>query len=151
MTNELSDEQREALGVLAVTLIPQSDDGPSAREAGVTEIWIDVTLAERPDLAEQLRMTLDAYKPEEGARAYLDRLERDAPAEFAQLTYAIAASFFKSPVAQEWLGSGRILDEYEGAEPEPTAVTEELLRPVRAMPSFYRPTDFVGGNGDERN
>lgn len=142
MTSTLNSGQRETLRLFALTLIPTSPDGPSADEAEVSSTWIDVTLAERPDLVPGLLRILDAYDGSE-ARPYLERLEREAKSEFAKLTYAIAGSYFKSPVAKEWLGFARLLDEYEGAEPEPTEATMELLQPVLAREPFYRPTSLV--------
>lgn len=148
MSGALDAKRRATLRAFALTLIPDSPDGPSAAEAGVAETWIDVTLAERPDLLPGLIRLLDAYDGAE-TRPYLERMEREAAGDFARLTYAIAASFFRSPVAKEWLGVTRILDEYEGAAPEPTETTEQLLRPVREMGPRYRPTEFRPEEGSE--
>lgn len=139
MTNELTAARRASLRRFAVTLIPESADGPSAVEAAVAEVWIDVILEERPDLVTRVMPLLDA---DDGAepRAHLERMEREDPDDFAALTYVIGAAFFRSPVAKDWLGATRILDEYEGADVEPTEATEQLLRPVREMGSRYRPT-----------
>ncbi|SCX05313.1 hypothetical protein [Candidatus Aquiluna sp. UB-MaderosW2red] len=141
MKSELTSVQRDTLRLFALTLIPSSPDGPSADEAEVAPTWIDVTLAERPDLVPGVLRILDAYDGSE-PRLYLERLEREAKGDFAKITYAIAGSYFKSPVAKEWLGFARILDEYESAEPEPTKETMELLQPVLARGAFYRPTSL---------
>jgi hypothetical protein len=133
------------LAALALALIPASPDGPSAAVAQVAERWIDLTLAERPDLAIAVRRELDAYGGS-SPRAYLERLERERADAFAQLTYAIAASFFRSPAAREWLDSTRILDEYEDADAEPTEATEHLLKPVRKMAPLYRATGITEGS-----
>lgn len=146
MSHDLSPSRRAKLAALALALIPPSPHGPSADQAEVAERWIDVTLAERPDLAVVMRRELDSYDGSD-PRAYLERLEHDHHDVFAQLTYAIAASFFRSPQALEWLGSTRLQDEYEDADTEPAESTERLLRPVRAMPPIYRPTDATEGSG----
>lgn len=152
MRDELQQQQRRTLKTFANTLIPASPDGPSADEAHVAEIWVDMVLAERPDLVPGLLRILDAYDGSE-PRAYLEQLQRKAKDEFDQLTYVIAGSFFASPEAKEWLGVTRLRDEYEGAEAEPAQATDALLRPVRAMKPFYRPTslkDAAGPSGVQR-
>ena len=140
MQPDLTPQQRERLARLAVTLIPEGAEGPSAAEARVAEEWIDVTLAERPDLRGALLDVLDGYD-DSAPRPFLERLQRERPAVFAAVTDLIAASFFRSPAAMAWLGYERMTDEYEGGEPEPTDETERLLAPVRAMAPIYRPTD----------
>jgi hypothetical protein len=148
MKNELTFGQRDTLRLFAQTLIPSSPNGPSADEAEVASKWIDTTLDERPDLVSGVLRILDAYDGSE-PRQYLERLESDARLEFAQITYVIAGAYFKSPAAKEWLGFVRVLDEYEGAETEPTMATMELLKPVLQLPPFYRPTSLVGHRSPE--
>lgn len=83
---------RREFGEVADVLIPAGDGAPSATEAGVATIGLDLVLAARPDLKPDLvRITRYAV----GMTA--SELRAASAADFDMLSLAVVAAYFMSP------------------------------------------------------
>lgn len=110
---------------------------PAASEAGVAGEWLDVLLASRPDLGEDLERILDAAAGQDPAALLRSLAEASDGADFAVLATVVPGAYYLNPAIRERLA-------YPGQEavpiPEPSldASDEELLQSVIDRGPIFR-------------
>ena len=133
----------EVLALLADALVPGGSGLPAATAAGVPGAGVQAVLAARPELRAPLERLLERLARTDPP-VDVAQLRRDAPEDFALLTFVVAGGYLQDPDVQSALGyAGRVaapLDEPD-AGPDFEA---DLLAPVRARGPVYRRTDQPG-------
>lgn len=144
MNDELmTEQQREAVYVIAETLIPEHDSAPSADQAGLAAQFLDEFFALREDLLPGFLETIDRADLDD-PRGFCDRLKAQEPGTFNALTFVIAGAYLLSPKARSWLRyEGQIGDPQDGS-PQPEYEPGGILDLVRARGPIYRPTPQLG-------
>ena len=145
MTGPITDEQREAVFVLAETLIPEHPDAPSADQAGLSARFLDEVLALRDDLLPAFLDIVDRADIKD-ARRFCDRLQADDPAAFDTLTFVIAGAYLLSPKARAWLNYDGQVGEAQDGSPQPEYAPGGLLDDVRGRGPIYRVTPGTGAS-----
>lgn len=138
-TTVLTDAQREAVYVLADTLIPEHASAPSADQAGVAAEFIDEVLSLRDDLVPGFLAILDRATTAE-PREFCEALRVDEPEAFSLLTFVIAGAYLLSPKARNWLHYKGQVGEPQDGSPQQEYGPGGLLDVVRARGPIYRPT-----------
>ena len=137
--NLMTDEQREAVFVLAETLIPEHAGAPSADQAGLSALFLDQFFDLRDDLLPAFLTIVDRADLED-ARSFCDRLRADEPAAFDTLTFVIAGAYLLSPKARAWLNYEGQVGEAQDGSPQPEYAPGGLLDRVRERGPLYRAT-----------
>lgn len=143
----LTNQEREAVYIIGDTLIPEGGSGPSADQAAVATQFIDRFLALRPDLHAGFRALL-AEADLDNPRQWCERLERERPAVFSELTFVIAGSYLLSPKARSWLKYEGQVGEYQDGSPQAEYADGGLLDQVVARGPIYRPTAWKPTGAD---
>ncbi len=144
-TELITDEQREAIYVLAECLIPEHPTAPSADQAGLAAQFVDEALTLRDDLLPEFlsiieRATLDDPK------SFCEDLRQNDPASFSLLTFVIAGAYLMSPKARSWLRyEGQVGEPQDGSEQE-EYLSGGLLDRVRSRGPIFRPTPAAAGD-----
>ena len=137
---------RARLTALADALIPAAEGMPAASEVDVAGRQLDLVLASRPDLKDDLRRALDAATGVVDALAWVEELRLADPTAYDALVTAVVGGYYLHPEVQRRLG-------YPGQVPQPVAAdrypeyADELERVVERGP-LYRPTP--GGTAREQ-
>lgn len=142
-TAVLTDAQREAVYVLADTLIPEHSNAPSADQAGVAAEFIDEVLGLRDDLVPGFLAILDRASLTE-PREFCEALRVDEPDAFSLLTFVIAGAYLLSPKARDWLRYKGQIGEPQDGSPQQEYAPGGLLDVVRSRGPIYRPTPAGG-------
>jgi hypothetical protein len=128
------------LARLADALVPGGSGLPPATAAGVPGHGVDAVLAARPELRAPFEQLLERLA-RSGPPVPIEQLRRDAPEDFALLTFVVAGGYLQDPQVQSALGyAGRVpapLDEPDAD----TTFEAALLAPVRARGPIYRRVD----------
>jgi hypothetical protein len=95
----LDSERRQVFATLAETLIPASDNMPSATTAEVSGALLDQVVGYRPDLVDALTAALDSSIGKD-PEAALDSLSTEQPEQFEALTVLAAGAYFLSPAVK---------------------------------------------------
>jgi hypothetical protein len=95
----LSSEQRMVFAALAETLIPASENMPSATTAGVADAVLDLVLGYRPDLVDAFTAAL-AFCADLDPEPALDALAAEHPDQFEALTVLASGAYFLSPAVK---------------------------------------------------
>lgn len=130
----LSVDERQVYTALADELIPRAEGMPSASDADVPTVWLDVALRARPDLIDPLREAI-ARASGVAPRESLENLNSDHGQLFDALTTATAGAYFLNPEVRDLIG-------YPGQVPYPvkddTAEYFDLLEKVVERGEIYR-------------
>ena len=145
----MTDEQREAVFVLAETLIPEHPGAPSADQAGLSAQFLDEFFALREDLLPDFLDIVDRADLED-PRGFCDRLRTDEPAAFTTLTFVIAGAYLLSPKARGWLAYEGQVGEAQDGSPQPEYAPGGLLDPVRERGPIHRATPGATTGRDSR-
>ena len=135
----MTDEQREAVFVLAETLIPEHPGAPSADQAGLSAQFLDEFFELRDDLLPAFLDIVDRADLED-PRGFCDRLQTDEPAAFNTLTFVIAGAYLLSPKARAWLNYGGQVGEAQDSSSQPEYAPGGILDQVRERGPIYRAT-----------
>ena len=95
----LSSEQRGVFATLAETLIPASENMPSATTAGIADGLLDQVLGYRPDLVDAFTGALASCEGNDPEPA-LDALAAEQPDQFEALTVLASGAYFLSPAVK---------------------------------------------------
>jgi hypothetical protein len=126
---DLPDELRQRLAVLADLLLPGSGTMPAAGAVDLAGAGIRQVLASRPDLRAPLEAVV-ASSSEQDARDFLRCLRSHDPGGWATLTTCVTAGYYMRPPVRQALGyagqEGRVVT----ADEFVSWVTDGLLDPV---------------------
>jgi hypothetical protein len=137
---EVAEHLRARLARLADSLIPEADGMPAPSSIDIGGRQLDIVLASRPDLVDDLRRALETAAEVEGPITWLERLATEDPAAGAALTTAVVAGYYMHPEVQRLLGyPGQVAQEVSVAG-FPDYVDEGLLERVYERGPIYRPT-----------
>lgn len=135
---ELFDEEdRRAYAALADALIPAKDEYPSASEAGVAGVLLDVVLRSRPDLTEGLREILENARGKDPSD-FVFGLEEENPEAFGALTILVRGAYFMNPTVRRLFGYRGQLAEPIDYEATPEYLEDDILQPVIRRGPIYR-------------
>lgn len=95
----LSSDQRTVFAALAETLIPASENMPSATTAGIADGLLDQALGYRPDLVDAFSGALEFCAGRDPESA-LDALAAEQPDQFEALTVLASGAYFLSPAVK---------------------------------------------------
>ncbi|WP_083737537.1 hypothetical protein [Mycobacterium sp. MS1601] len=130
----LTVDERHVFAALADELIPRAQGMPSASEAEVPTVWLDVALHARPDLIGPLREAI-ARAGTTAPRDSLEKLNSAHGQLFDALTTATAGAYLLNPDVRRLIG-------YPGQVPHPltddTAEYFDLLEKVVERGEIYR-------------
>jgi hypothetical protein len=130
----LTVDERYVFAALADELIPRAQGMPSASEADVPTVWLDVALHARPDLIGPLREAI-ARAGTAAPRDSLEKLNSAHGQLFDALTTATAGAYLLNPDVRRLIG-------YPGQVPHPltddTAEYFDLLEKVVERGEIYR-------------
>jgi hypothetical protein len=126
---DLPDELRQRLAVLADILLPGSETMPAAGAVDLAGVGIRQVLTSRPDLRAPLEAVLAACSDQDAAD-FVARLRSHDPAGWATLTTCVTAGYYMRPPVRQALGyagqEGRVVT----ADEFVSWVTDGLLDPV---------------------
>jgi hypothetical protein len=131
---------RERLARVADGLIPAAYGMPSPSSVDVAGGQLDLVLASRPDLADDLRRALGAADGVEDAVAWVESLRARDPSAYHALVTAIVAGYYMHPEVKRMLGYPGQVPEAVVVDGYPDYVEEGLLERVYARGPIYRPT-----------
>lgn len=133
------EEARRTYASLADVLIPAKDHYPSASQAGVAGILLDVVLRSRPDLYDELRELLNKARGHDPSK-FVWGLEKENPEAFGVLTILVRGAYFMNPTVRRVLGYRGQLAEPIDYEARPEYLEDDILQPVIERGPVYRPT-----------
>nr|MCW2727369.1 hypothetical protein [Aeromicrobium sp.] len=99
----LTDAERERFAQIADVLIPSAEGMPSASQADVDTVWIDVALTHRPDLDELFRSALVVGDGLPGAEI-VELLNAEHIPAFEALGTLTAGAYFLNPEIRVRIG-----------------------------------------------
>ncbi len=133
------EEARRTYASLADVLIPAKDHYPSASQAGVAGVLLDVVLRSRPDLYDELRELLNKARGHDPSE-FVWGLEKENPEAFGVLTILVRGAYFMNPTVRRVLGYRGQLAEPIDYEARPEYLEDDILQPVIDRGPVYRPT-----------
>jgi hypothetical protein len=133
------EEARRTYASLADVLIPAKDHYPSASQAGVAGVLLDVVLRSRPDLYDELRELLNKARGHDPSE-FVWGLEKENPEAFGVLTILVRGAYFMNPTVRRVLGYRGQLAEPIDYEARPEYLQDDILQPVIDRGPVYRPT-----------
>jgi hypothetical protein len=95
----LTEQHRKTFETLAETLIPASEDMPSAAAAGIAGSLLDQVLGYRSDLVDDFVAALSSCDADDPESA-LDGLAAQHPERFEALSVLAAGAYFLSPAVK---------------------------------------------------
>ena len=134
----VTDALRERLTRIADGLIPATDEMPAPSGVDIGGRQLDVVLASRPDLADDLRRALEAHGDD--PLALLVRLATDDPPAHDALVTAVIAGYYLHPAVQRRLGYPGQIGEEVRVDTYPEYAHEGQLERVLERGPIYRPT-----------
>lgn len=136
----LDERLRGRLEAVADGLIPATDGMPAPSSVEIGGRQLDLVLASRPDLEEDLCRALETAGDVDDAIAWLAALQVGDPAGHDALVLAVVAGYYLRPEVQRLLGyPGQVAQEVSVAA-LPDYVHEGLLERVYERGPIYRPT-----------
>lgn len=133
------EEDRGTYTDLADVLIPAKDQYPSASQAGVAGVLLDVVLRSRADLYDDLRELLNEARGQDPSE-FVWGLERENPEAFGVLTILVRGAYFMNPTVRRLFGYRGQLAEPIDYEARPEYLEDDILQPVIDRGPVYRPT-----------
>lgn len=133
------EEDRRIYASLADVLILAKDQYPSASQAGVAGVLLDVVLRSRPDLSDGLREILENARGQEPSE-FVCGLEKEDPEAFGVLTILVRGAYFMNPTVRRLFNYHGQLAEPIDYEARPEYLEDDILQPVVQRGSIYRPT-----------
>jgi len=133
------DDLRTRLAEIADGLIPGTDAMPAPSSLDIGGAQLDVVLASRPDLADDLSRALQA-PAEDDAIAWAQTLAASDPDAHGALVTTVVAGYYLHPEVQRRLGYAGQAGEEVRAEGYPDYVDEGLLERVYERGPIYRAT-----------
>lgn len=133
------EEHRRTYANLADVLIPAKDQYPSASQAGVAGVLLDVVLRSRPDLSDGLRGVLESAQGQNPSE-FVFELEKENPEAFGVLTILVRGAYFMNPTVRRLFGYRGQLAEPIDYEAQPEYLQDNILQPVISRGPVYRPT-----------
>jgi hypothetical protein len=133
-------ELRERLARIADGLIPAADGMPAPSGVGIGGAQLDLVLASRPDLAEDLSRALAAAGERDDAVAWVEALRAADPSAYHALVTAIVAGYYMHAEVKRLLGYPGQVPEAVTVDRYPDYVDEGLLERVYERGPIYRPT-----------
>jgi hypothetical protein len=134
----VNEELRERLARLADALIPAADGMPAPSSIDIGGRQLDVVLASRPDLAEDLRHALEAADAVEDAVGWVEALRAEDPAGYEALVTAVVAAYYMHPDVSRLLGYPGQVPEQVSVGAYPDYLREGLLERVYDRGPIYR-------------
>jgi len=131
-------QQRDRLTQIADGLIPATDEMPAPSEIDIGGRQLDVVLASRPDLADDLRRALQTAGGE--PLAHLELLAADDPSAHDALVTAVIAGYYLHRGVQRRLGYPGQIGEEVRVDTYPDYAHEGQLERVLDRGPIYRPT-----------
>lgn len=104
VSEQLSDEEREAYAMLADELIPAAEGMPAASEVDVHRRWIDQALRLRPDLRLHLEVAIAAVGTGDSPRQVAIGLAKEQPEIFAALGQLTAGAYYMDDRVRDAMG-----------------------------------------------
>lgn len=136
----LGQDLRARLERIADGLIPGTEEMPAPSSLGIGGRQLDRVLASRPDLADDLRRSLEAAAGVSDPIAWVERLAVGDPAVHDALVTAIVAGYYLHPEVQRRLGYPGQTGEAVRVDALPDFVFEGQLERVLERGPIYRPT-----------
>lgn len=136
---QFGEEDRRTYARLADVLIPAKDQYPSASQAGVAGVLLDVVLRSRPDLSDGLREVLESAQVQNPSE-FVFKLEKENPEAFGVLTILVRGAYFMNPTVRRLFGYRGQLAEPIDYEAQPDYLQDDILQPVTNRGPIYRPT-----------
>ena len=133
------EEDRRTYASLADVLIPAKDQYPSASQAGVAGVLLDVVLRSRPDLSDGLREVLVSAQGQDPSE-FVFGVEKENPEAFGVLTILVRGAYFMNPTVRRLFGYRGQLAEPIDYEARPEYLEDDILQPVIQRGPIYRPT-----------
>ena len=133
------EEDRRTYASLADVLIPARDQYPSASQAGVAGVLLDVVHRSRPDLSDGLREVLESARGRNPSE-FVFGLEKENPEAFGILTILVRGAYFMNPTVRRLFGYRGQLAEPIEYEARPEYLEDDILQPVIQRGPIYRPT-----------
>lgn len=134
------EDDRRTYAGLADVLIPAKDQYPSASQAGVAGVLLDVVLRSRPDLGDGLREILEGAWDRQNPSEFVFGLEKENPELFGVLTILVRGAYFMNPTVRKLFGYRGQLAEPIDYEATPEYLEDDILQPVIHRGPIYRPT-----------
>jgi hypothetical protein len=131
---------RVRLAQAADGLIPAADGMPAPSSVGIAGAQLDLVLASRPDLADDLRRALAAAGEVDDAVAWVEALRVRDPSGYHALVTAIVAGYYMHSEVKRLLGYPGQVPEAVVVDGYPDYVDEGLLERVYERGPIYRPT-----------
>jgi hypothetical protein len=131
---------RARLARLADGLIPETDGMPAPSRIDICGRQLDVVLASRPDLRDDLRRALGTGGEFEDAIAWVESLRSRDPAGYDALVTTIVAGYYMHPDVMRLLGYPGQVPQEVSVDPYPAYVDEGLLERAYERGPIYRPT-----------
>ena len=131
---------RARLARIADALIPGTEEMPAPGSLDIGDRQLDIVLASRPDLAENLRRALEATGDANDSIAWVERLATSDPPAHEALVTVIVAGYYLHPVVQERLGYPGQVGEAVRVDAYPDFIHEGQLERVLERGPIYRPT-----------
>jgi hypothetical protein len=129
---------RDRLTQIADGLIPATDEMPAPGQVDVGGRQLDVVLASRPDLADDLRRALETSGSD--PLAHLELLAANDPPAHEALVTAVIAGYYLQPDVQRRLGYPGQIGEEVRVDTYPDYAHEGQLERVLERGPIYRPT-----------
>jgi hypothetical protein len=125
---------------IADGLIPGTDGMPAPSSLDIGGRQLDAVLVSRPDLADGLRLALEAAGSVEDPIGWVEDLRERDPGSHDALVTALVAGYYLHPDVQRLLGYPGQLPQEVRADAYPEYVEEGLLERVYERGPIYRPT-----------
>ena len=135
----LAPHLRARLARIADGLIPGTDEMPAPGTLDIGGRQLDVVLASRPDLADDLRRALEAAGDDDPI-AWAERLAASDPPAHEALVTVVVAGYYLHAAVQRRLGYPGQVGEVVRADSYPDYVHEGQLERVLERGPIYRPT-----------
>jgi hypothetical protein len=136
---QFGEEDRRTYARLADVLIPAKDQYPSASQAGVAGVLLDVVLRSRADLSDGLREVIESARGQNPSE-FVFELEKENPEAFGVLTILVRGAYFMNPTVRRLFDYHGQLAEPIDYEAQPEYLQDDILQPVVQRGSIYRPT-----------
>ena len=137
--DRLGESLRARLAGIADRLIPGTEEMPAPGSLDIGGQQLDLVLASRPDLAEDLRRALEAGDVDDSIAWVENLAASDAPAHDALVT-VIVAGYYLHPMVQQRLGYPGQVGEAVRIDAYPDFIHEGQLERVLERGPIYRPT-----------
>ena len=139
---QFGEEDRRTYARLADVLIPAKDQYPSASQAGVAGVLLDVVLRSRADLSDGLRKVIESAR-DQNPSEFVCELEKENPEAFGVLTILVRGAYFMNPTVRRLFGYQGQLAEPIDYEAQPEYLQDDILQLVVQRGPIYRPTPGV--------